>query len=249
MRQHTAVLLLLARSTLYPVLGLLALLGLVEWGLFSRALDNSMFMNQLLGNGPTVLEPVIEASGLGWALAVGFLALSALLCASGCVRGTRSDYTLRRLSLPEWTIFLWQGAYNSACLLLLWASQATVALGLSAWFTARTGADSLAVFLAFYRDPIFHSLLPLEDGWVWARNLVICLELGIIDAFVPYQQRRGRPVISIVAWLGILWTIGLFPDSMGNEGLLWHVFMLAIIVFFACRTVFFPKREENDETD
>lgn len=243
MRQHTAVLLLLARSTLYPVLGLLALLGLAEWGLFSMALERA------LAACPTALETVIETSGLGWALAVGFLALSALLCASGCVRGTRSDYTLRRLSLPEWTIFLWQGAYNSACLLLLWASQATVALGLSAWFTARTGADGMAVFLAFYRDPIFHSLLPLEDGWVWARNLVICLELGIIDAFVPYQQRRGRPVISIVAWLGILWTIGLFPDSMGNEGLLWHVFMLAIIVFFACRTVFFPKREENDETD
>ena len=243
MRQHTAVLLLLARSTLYPVLGLLALLGLVEWGLFSLALDRA------LAAGPTALETVIETSGLGWALAAGFLALSALLCATGCVRGSRSDYTLRRLSLPEWAIFLWQGAYNSVCLLLLWASQAGVALGLSAWFAARTGADSLAVFLAFYRNELFHGLLPLEDSWVWARNLVICLELGIIDAFVPYQQRRGKSRTAIVAWLAALWTMYFFPSSVGGEGLLWYLSMLAVLVLFACCTVFLLGKEESNETD
>ena len=243
MRQHTAVLLLLARSTLYPVLGLLALLGLAEWGLFSLAL------NRVLAAGPTALETVIEQSGLGWALAAGFLALSTLLCASGCVWGSRSDYTLRRLSLPGRAIFLWQGAYNSACLLLLWASQAGVALGLSAWFAAQTGADSMAVFLAFYRDPLFHSLLPLEDGWVWARNLVICLELGIVDAFVPYQQRRGKPRTAIVAWLAALWTMYFFPCPVGSEGILWYISMLAILVLFACRTVFLLEKGESNETD
>ena len=243
MRQHTAVLLLLARSTLYPVLGLLALLGLVEWGLFSLALDRA------LAAGPTALETVIETSGLGWALAAGFLALSALLCASGCVRGSRSDYILRRLSLHEWAIFLWQGAYNSACLLLLWASQAGVALGLSAWFTARTGADGMAVFLAFYRNELFHGLLPLEDSWVWARNLAICLELGGIDAFVPYLQRRGQPRTAIVAWLAALWTMYFFPCSVGSEGTLWHIFMLAVIAFYVCYCVFVSGGREAYEPD
>ena len=241
MRQHTAVLLLLARSTLYPVLGLLALLGLAEWGLFSLALDRA------LAAGPTALETVIEQSGLGWALAAGFLALSALLCASGCVRGSRSDYTLRRLSLPEWAIFLWQGAYNSACLLLFWASQAGVALGLSAWFAARTGADGLAVFLAFYRNELFHSLLPLADGWVWASNLLICLELGVIDAFVPYRQRRGRPAVA--AWLATLWTILLFPYSLNVPSPLLHISLLTIILFYVCYCVFVSGGREAYEPD
>ena len=74
-------------------------------------------------------------------------------------------------------------------------------------------ASPLALFLACWRSPYLHALLPLEDVWLWGRNLLLCAALGLSTAAFSHERRHGHR-----AWGWIPLALGaalLFPLPMG----------------------------------
>ena len=207
MKQFFSVIMLAARSSLYKVLLLLALLGAVEGYLFYRALDREA---SLIG--------IFENSYIPFACAIGFALLCLLLCRSGCMSGgSRIDYTLRRLSVSERGVTYAWAIYNTACFLLLWGFQ--LALALLFCHIYMRGADpALAgiqtVFLSFYHSPFLHSLLPLAETSRYVRNFAFVLALGCTSAYVSFRQRHGQKsaAAACLALIAVYW----FSHEMGS---------------------------------
>ncbi|MDY5972239.1 MAG: hypothetical protein SPJ01_05110, partial [Butyricicoccus sp.] len=59
------------------------------------------------------------------------------------------------------------------------------------------------VFLAFYRVPLLHSLLPLAHISRWVRNFLLLAGLSITAAGVPYAQRRGERVAPVIVLVSV----------------------------------------------
>ncbi len=186
MKKHVSVFMLMARSTICRVLGLLALMAAVEGGLFWLALQRGSTY------GDFSLELVIRNSRMIWVFGVGFVLLTVLL--SRACRQISGSYTALRLSVSRRWVFFWQSVYNVLCYVLFWAVQILIALALASLYTHQAPAGYVSgqtVFLAFYRSDFLHSLLPFEDVLFWVRNGIMALSLGVCAARRPCRAERG----------------------------------------------------------
>lgn len=209
MKRHVSVWMLFARSTIWRVLGVLALMAAAEAGMFGITLSR-------MGGAPG-LEEALRSSRIDLAGIVGFLALCAVLCAVGCDFGARQGYTLRRLRVSQWSVVFWQAVQNTLCFLLFWAVQLGIALGLCALYPVLTGAAlwQQETLLAFYRLPCLHGLLPLAEWVRYLCNAVLCLGLGVTAACFSVQQRYGQRGMGIAVLAAA--TMVFFRQSMGGS--------------------------------
>lgn len=218
MKKHLSVFMLMARSTIYRLLILLLAMAAAQALLFHFTL-NAATAAADAGLGPDTLETVISRSHIAWVFAICFVLMAVLLCLTGCNYGSRQENTLRRLSVSERSVFVWQMLYNIACFFLLWVAQALIALALCRWYTTVTDPSFVSgqtIFLAFYRNSFLHSLLPLEEGSRWVRNIMLVIGLGAACAQVPIYQRRGKISITIIAMTSL--TLVFFSRSIGCFG-------------------------------
>lgn len=220
MRQHISYWMLLCRSSVMKILALFAAMTAVEGGLFF-----------LRGNQAVGLEQMAQAMWLKWvfgaALVVMTLILERVLCRSGM------DYTLRRLGLGRRSQFLWQAVYNTLCLLLLWVVQLFVVLLLCRlWMDGRTGLRGQELFLAFYRDEFFHSVLPLGDLSRWGRNLFCFACMGLASACVPVCRRRGKYCPCSAAQT--VWMVIHFARDMAQDSYDLMVMVVCMALTFIC---------------
>ena len=203
MRKHLSVLALWAGSTLHWVLGIAGVTAGAQLLLFRRALA-------MAAEEPIVLDEAVKAAGIPLAATVGFVLFCALLSISGCaLQGSRTEYTLRRLSVREESAVLWKAGYHVVCLLLFWAVQVGVLLLVCRWYSDALPAQyrsEQTAFLAVYRIEFFHGLLPLENQLVWWRNIVAVLGLALNTACFSFRQRRGKfSILPLLALLTVLW--------------------------------------------
>ena len=122
-------------------------------------------------------------SALHYSFRAGILALQ-LLLASSLGSNSRYGYTLRRLRVSERCVFLWSCVCNTLCFAVLWCVQIMAAVGAAFW-----NAKS-AVYSAGPQGGFLHGLLPLADGYVWARNALFVLALGCVTACIQLGLRR-----------------------------------------------------------
>lgn len=248
MNKHISVAALLCRTTIFKILALLLVMAAVQGLLFYFAMDTEGAVAEAgIGGLSTgiALENIVTRSHIQWVTAAGFLALCIILCYSGCEFGAKSGYTWRRLSISEQAVFLWQSAYNTLCLILLWAVQAITVFALCAWFTLRTDPayfTGQTVFLAFYRDELLHSLLPLGDVSLWIRNALMAAGMGIAAAAFPFRQREGKFGGEAAALVMV--TLVWFTRPLG--GIAADIFMILAFAFVAAEAihhVFFRYKE------
>jgi len=191
MRRYISVLRLFARSTFLPLLLILAAMAAGEWVLFQTEWQSG---------GAITFEETVEQSRMFWAFGAGFLAMTVLLCLPGCEFGSKTGYTLRRLSVSEKTVFWLQSSYNFLCYLLLWGVQLAVVL--LCWNTyievnpSAVGGQTL--FLAFYRSKQLLPLLPMDFVSLWIRNFVLIFGVSLTTAQFSFTQRRGGKFMLVV---------------------------------------------------
>ena len=205
MKKHSSVFMLMARSTIYRVLGLLILMAVAEAGLFWLRLQQGAI------DGNFSLEAIISESRLSWACAAFFLFVNVILSWGSY---TISDtYTAARLSVSGKAVYLWQCIYNTLCYLLFWMVQILIGIGLCRVYEALAPAEFVSnqtVFLAFYRSKFLHSFLPFEDTWVWVRNILLVVALGICSSRIPGKNRKiGIGSCFLIAATGVFFVQGI----------------------------------------
>ena len=98
MKKHISVFMLMARSTIYKIVSLFAILAMIEGALFWKTLNNELV---LYGDGQGLkgLETIIAESGVPFACIAGLLLTALFLSLTGCEFGSKQGYTLGRLSI------------------------------------------------------------------------------------------------------------------------------------------------------
>ena len=189
---------LAARSSLPWTLLIVLVLTVIEFGLV-----------RLLGWGAERLETAFSGTRIYLVFVIALAGLHADLCLRGLL-GARSELPYARLGLTRRQMLWMLAEQNAVCYFILWAWLALLALGLAAWWCHAhpAAAGPQTVFVTFYRVSFLHALLPLGDVWLWVRNAVLCLSLGVCSAYAALTRKTVGPMIVGVA-AAIFW-----PTSM-----------------------------------
>lgn len=212
MKQHKTLFLLFLRHTAWKVLAILLASAVLQAGLF-----------WFLMPAPTrhSLETVLESmeTCLWWAVILTFaLVVGFLLTASTAKGKGRTDYLLDRLAIPPREVILCQGICNSLAILLFWAAEALILLGLCWLYGAKGGfLGPQTFFLACWQNDLLHSFLPMEEVSRWVRNLIWCVAVGFAAAAGSAQLRQKEKAIGIFFLIGC--SAAVFRCPMGNLAL------------------------------
>lgn len=112
-------------------------------------------------------------------------------------RGQPVRLHARRLQIPETRVLLWSGVCNALCFACVWCVQLMASVGTAALHAAdaRYAEGAQGIFVDFYRSEFLHGLLPLADGYLWVRNVVFVLALGVLTAYhaagAAAEERRA----------------------------------------------------------
>lgn len=190
----------------------------------------------------------LESAGLRHIYCGAVVALTLILCWQGMDRsGSRTKYTLQRLSVGEPAVTTLWAAFHVGCYVILWAVQ--ILLVLFFWRRYQTWwigheAPQLELFVEFYLDGFLHSLLPMADLYRWLRvgSFVLCI--GTATAYYGFAQRRGKlfPAalpIAVVNWV-------FFGQSIGYAGM--DVFLFCVHLAMLSTHLLKIWRGEDEKT-
>ena len=216
MKQYVSVFMMTLTSVRKKLILILAVMTTAECLLFALNCRSSLWM-----------EMVIDAARLEWIAALAFAALTAvLLSGKGSVR---QDYTLLRLSLTDRQVFHCRALCFALCYLLLWALQLLLALVFCKIFADLhqdlPGFGEQTAYLALYRHPFLHSLLPMEELTRWMRNLLLLAGLSLT------ASNSARKPAGFLSWSTLILaavTIVTFSFLMGSSTSDWIISIAAL---------------------
>ncbi len=218
---YFAMLQLAALHTLVPLLGVCALLALVQGGVAFWCITQG-------GSYVTVFYALAEHPLLCGSY---FIALAGVVTwCSCCYMGKPNvGFLLGRLRLPLSHIaFIWC-AHTALCLLVLWGIQ--VILLYSVYCFWQSGVDSVfysnqTFFLDCYRCDFLHSILPLGDWLLWVRNLLCGLCLSLCSGVALCASVRGKQSkFFLAALLFAVWS--MFQSTTIEVGCALFVYAVA----------------------
>lgn len=166
------------------------------------------------------LDNVIGLSRAPVVCAVGFTAIVAVMCLTGCGYGVKTDYTVRRLRVREKTACLLWAGYHAALLLFFWAVLALTLYGVllhsqgkvPEWY-GQVGPQT--IMLLCYTDTFLHHLVPLQDVAMWGLSVSSVLAVAFTTVLFSYRQRHGS--FSPLVLLALGGTIGSFFCGLGEN--------------------------------
>lgn len=216
---------LLARGSIYKILAILIIMVAGECTMFARSLMRWMGQDRLTDMS---FETIFEDGGFKvWFLngyAVLFLAafcliFVVLLRCEAENGGSRFGYTLGRLRVSMRHLYLVRTAYNFLCFCLLFAVQIWVVLWMCRLYSQNIPEEVLSpqfTFLAFYRIPFLHNLLPLAETAKWGRNLLAVLALSAeLAVCLLHRQFSAYWSMLLLMMTGFAVDIGFhWPDLM-----------------------------------
>lgn len=254
MKRYGSVLVLAARGVVWKLLALMAAVGAAQGVLFALylssrpegpidpAFDYELYTKQKLFFHP---EYMLQETNFILPAAVGLVLLCLALAFYGCEQGKgRSQYTFSRLRVGQLPVFgLWVGCY-ALCLLVFWGFQTGMMLGLVRLLMRLGGnaGDTQTLFLACWRNPYLHSLLPLQDWPRLVYNVLLLIALALSLACFSFLRRHGRRSLEcfIVTALAATSFARPFDQDMGRglnlNGLLGFVAVVCgIVVLYRVR--------------
>lgn len=233
MNKHSSVFMLMLRGMLFPVLGVLALMAVVQTALFQFTLSRAEIY---------CLEELFYQSRISVICGIAFLLVTVWMGHLYRDAGGRQSLTLRRLSVSERSVFFWQAICNIGCYLIFWAVQVGILLFLSRLFCWSADAEAFtnqSVLLAFYRNSFLHAMLPLADIIFYVRNILLILTLGLSLAFNALSSRHEQWAPETFAVIAA--TFLLFPQPSNNEyhAVLFFPLLAGVLIATLWRTI--PK--------
>ena len=243
MKQHKTIFLLFLRHTAWKVLLILAGSAVIQAALFRFLMPDPARYS---------LEVVLQntESWLWWIALLTFAVVVGLLLSASTARGKgRTDYLLDRLAVPPRDVILCQGLVNTLAILLFWAAEALVLLGLCRMYGAMGGhLGPQTIFLATWQNDLLHSFLPTEEVSRWVRNLIWCVAVGFTAAAGSAQLRQNEKAVGIFFLIGA--SGAFFRCPMGNLGLDVVYSLLSLAVTAAVLfNAFTAGKEEDDEEE
>ncbi len=219
MRNFMSVFSLFIKRNLAKVLLIITAFSAAEALCFIHTLNSDkVLQNEYMSEtGKTYLlgiEKIIESNDtLTLLLAAGFIAVTLLLCLTGCEFSVKQGYTLRRLNVQEKTVLLCQSLYGTSVYGIFFISQALLYYAFCLVFVNFAEGNPNAfegfltnqtVFLAFYRSDILHALMPMEDILKHISTFVMISALGLSTASVSYFMRRKKLFIETFIMIPVI---------------------------------------------
>lgn len=207
MKKYTSAAALALRLTWVRVTALFALVGAAQWIAFIMNFEQTWALEYQLDDTPA------------WIGRMGVIALTLVLYFTlERGKGSKTAYTLRRLSLSEDAVTAVWAFTFAGYFVMYWVFQIGMVLGMYFRYVAQTGGSENLLFLACYRSAYFHYLLPLAEPWGYARNIAAALGFGSTAALSAQNARNGRwnPLC-----MGLLIMFGctvLMPFEMASMG-------------------------------
>lgn len=188
------------RSTIFPLTGLLILLGLAEGTVFW------LLRNQLFPLTDFLDLPVLL-------LYTAAMIFTGFLFVFRCSGGTA---TLGRLDLSPMGQFLLWGGWNTLCFFLLAAWQVILFLliGTAYFLMVPEDAHAQAMMLAVYRSDLMYLLLPLWEPLRYLCNLATWASLGFSTALWTFL--RGKRRWHVLPFLSLGLTLYSFTARPGS---------------------------------
>lgn len=238
MKKHTSVMGLALNMTALPVLAVFALVGLLQWLTVNPAQYATIGFEFVLTQGGKFWN----VARIGEVGAVALLIVLILCCVE--FRGSRFTYTLRRLSVKERQVSWEFGIVFSGFFFLYWMFQLGMVLALYGSYARFAEPGQNGLMLAAYRSDYFHTLLPLADGWGYARNLLLCLSYGCTAALVSHVTRHGRRSWAL-AFLMVFGTVSWLPcgEASRTADIVLCVLLTAYLILYGYQV----KRGDEDE--
>ena len=269
MKKYLSVIMLAARGSFFKVIGVMIMMAAAQIGVFYtkyQALiterqnqlneqllhpENGIWdiafpaMERVLDKG--IANGYITVAGI-WIMA--FVLIGILLNQAGAPWKSGSEnirMTLQRMPMKEWKITFCYAVYNFGIWLIFWAFSIGVVLAICEVyykFAILDAYGSQSTFLAFYRNELFHSLLPLEDVTRYVRNIGMFVALSVMSATTGFWNRRGKR--NLVSFICIGLMAGAFPGRMGNQGAdLWWVVVSVAVIIMECYRMFSHMIDEE----
>lgn len=211
MKRELSVLMLVARSSIYKFLTVLILMSVSQISFFymtARKYD-------LQGQGTASLERIIEEGYIQQIFYIAFLLMCIILAWAESGKGSRLEYTLKRLGISRERVFFLQVGYHICCFFILFAVQIFVVIGIGSLYLKwmeEIYVSSQSLFLAFWRNEFLHSLLPLAEISRWVRNGVLIVFVGLEITFFGTEEQQSRRLPLV--WCSML-VILIFSDPAG----------------------------------
>jgi hypothetical protein len=231
MKQQLLVLYYYLRSAFLKVALLLLLMSGVEIGLFAWQLKKAVAEQ---GEYFRSLEKLLQNSGIPWVLLVAFLGILLLSAVPGLRLGSHTEYTLRRLSVSNRSVYLWQLVTAIGFLLLLWGLQIALVLGFTAAYAKAAPAGAYTgqtLLLACYRSKFLNGLLPLGEATGFLRNILLLLAMACGVAGISLYSRKGKGLANGRSF-GLLFALAFgirsFQRQVGN---LWMDLVVMGVMF------------------
>ena len=210
MKRYLSVFEMIARSSFYKVLLILASMVVAEAVCFYLTMAHTAGLS---------IEEYIEQSKFCLFFEIAYILITIVIVLPGMNLGSTQSYTLERLRIKGKRIFWLQSLYNFFAYILLWGIQLVVILVSIIVYQKHlpegASVTNQTMFLAFYRSDFMHSILPLEDapGW-WVLGLI-----GVTTAFSAAEftklQRDGKFGFELL--LLVVSALITFPRALGYE--------------------------------
>ena len=248
MRKYGSVMALYARETLWRVLAVLAALCVVQAGVYVALGLEALPLYEAPVAGENI--PLVMLTPISIVSRAAMLVICWWLLRQGSDSG--SWYTLRRLNVTEQQVWACQAVYNILLGLICWGVVTGLSFGLLGWYLGQVPEafrSGQSIFLLSYQLPELHGLLPLEDGWVWLRDIVWVLSLGTSLATGSWELRRGKHPLTTYGVAAVILIVGV-PIPMGSSArLAIGTVIPALLAGMGLSLTVFSSRKEKEREE
>lgn len=183
MKKYLSVFYLIARESLYKLLGLFV---------FGGVMQAIVVIYEISQNGENGLFKVFDESELHIAFMLFFILTSVLLCKTGMRFSSDISYTLRRLRIKETDVFVVQCVYNAIILFMGLLLEVILMFALAVFANnkiAEPFATSQSVYLLLFSDRFLINLFCGSDILRIVRNILLCISSAVNYATLSYLIR------------------------------------------------------------